>query len=429
DISSLIQYTYLPQRLDKKSDNNDFNSQQKIYQKGLYSNTSSYITINHYPSIWRIQINIETTADGLETDLNKISLQDSIYNNLKTNAITAKITPSYSYNDPGQLFKLNISLPTSYQYLHVQDKQFQRQNQYSYLYISPNTRINYRLSPLWETALSYRWNHTRGDIRDYLNGYLLTGYRNLIRKNGIQRESRNHSLSFRINFRNPIRGIFFYTNLVYMNRKNNLLSSQEFSTNIITTSGNIEQMNQQNTWLITGYFAKYLHAIRTNIAMNIQYNIATAQKEQQHEYTHQSENYTFNPSLNTEISKHISLNYSGKLIRNALKIGNKQSYNTKTITHQFMQELSAYLFPSSKTEIKVKGEYIYNEISSSASSGLFFIDFGMSYKLKQIEMNFTLNNLLNQKEYSYTVYNGLDTYYYHYRLRERSFLTTIIFSY
>ncbi|MDR0843897.1 MAG: hypothetical protein LBN71_01640, partial [Tannerella sp.] len=88
-----------------------------------------------------------------------------------------------------------------------------------------------------------------------------------------------------------------------------------------------------------------------------------------------------------------------------------------------------YYFPNKKLKFKAQAEYLYNEITTSAHSQSVFVDLEINYTHKRLEYALAWNNILNQKEYAYTLYNGLDTYQYNYRLRPQSILASVIFKY
>ena len=52
---------------------------------------------------------------------------------------------------------------------------------------------------------------------------------------------------------------------------------------------------------------------------------------------------------------------------------------------------------------------------------------GFKYKYKQLEYSLSCNNLFNKKDYSYTIYNTLNTYSYIYNIRSINVLGSICF--
>lgn len=60
---------------------------------------------------------------------------------------------------------------------------------------------------------------------------------------------------------------------------------------------------------------------------------------------------------------------------------------------------------------------------------MLFANLGATYKLKRVDLDLNWNNIFNKKEYSYSVFNGLDNYSYKYGIRPMSVLLTVSFKY
>jgi outer membrane receptor protein involved in Fe transport len=94
-----------------------------------------------------------------------------------------------------------------------------------------------------------------------------------------------------------------------------------------------------------------------------------------------------------------------------------------------IQTFKAFYFPNKSLQLKLQAEYLNNEITPTVKSELFFLDLGISYSYKQLEFTFDWNNIFNEKDYSYVIYSGLDSYSYNYKLRPESLFVTIKFKY
>ena len=60
---------------------------------------------------------------------------------------------------------------------------------------------------------------------------------------------------------------------------------------------------------------------------------------------------------------------------------------------------------------------------------MLFANIGATYKLKKVDFELNWNNIFNKKEYSYSVFNGLDTYSYSYGIRPMSIMLTTSFKF
>jgi outer membrane receptor protein involved in Fe transport len=55
-------------------------------------------------------------------------------------------------------------------------------------------------------------------------------------------------------------------------------------------------------------------------------------------------------------------------------------------------------------------------------------DCGLSYRQKAFKYSLNLNNIFNQRQYTYTEYSTVNTYTYQYNLRGREFLLAISYT-
>ena len=80
-------------------------------------------------------------------------------------------------------------------------------------------------------------------------------------------------------------------------------------------------------------------------------------------------------------------------------------------------------------ELNFQLEQSYNELDKNSAVNMLFANIGATYKLKKVDFELNWNNIFNKKEYSYSVFNGLDTYSYSYGIRPMSVILTISFKF
>lgn len=68
------------------------------------------------------------------------------------------------------------------------------------------------------------------------------------------------------------------------------------------------------------------------------------------------------------------------------------------------------------------------QLSDGRYKDLALFDASASYKIKQFTIKLSANNLLDQKAYSYTVFNGLNIHSYDFALRPREVVLSIQFT-
>jgi len=136
-----------------------------------------------------------------------------------------------------------------------------------------------------------------------------------------------------------------------------------------------------------------------------------------------STNFSISPDLRIQISKQLEIKYSMNY-----SLSSQQSVNFTTTYHQQSHNISLSYSPIDQLTIYGQMDFSRREISTDNYKNMQLFDAGVRYKRKKFEAELKLNNLLNTKEYSYTVVNQLDIFSYKYYLNPREVLLIFKFN-
>lgn len=94
----------------------------------------------------------------------------------------------------------------------------------------------------------------------------------------------------------------------------------------------------------------------------------------------------------------------------------------------YSQRLTLTYIPIKSLNLRASGEWRYTTLMDGDHKTSLLLDARAEYKIskKKIRLRLEMNNLLNKKSYNYTVYSGLNSYTYDYRMRGRELLFSII---
>jgi hypothetical protein len=261
-----------------------------------------------------------------------------------------------------------------------------------------------------------------------MRAYIMPDYTRLLTGAGILAKSRSLKYALKLNHKDPLNGFYYNLNGSYSKQKRNLIGQQRFVDRMIVSS-NREQDNNMEIWDGLGYIGKNFYNAKTNLSLTGQYTLIKSKRLQQGiAYPLQSAIWSLAPKISVIVKNYATLSYEATLSNNSLAIRAKKG-ETKTAFNQVSQLLKGYYFPNKKLKFKAQAEYLYNEITTSTHSESLFVDLEANYTYKKLEYALAWNNILNQKEYAYTLYSGLDTFQYTYRLRPQSILASVIFKY
>ncbi|MDR0825001.1 MAG: TonB-dependent receptor [Prevotella sp.] len=425
NISSYIQYSSLPHHLYVEIDTLDNKSDQKINHRGFYTQNSTSLTFLKRNSSFKIDFCVEGSLENLKSDLDHYYRlpKDSLQNNIHFDYIKFQVTPSYTLQM--RKSRLSIETPVNQRLLSVKDTYSGKDKNYN-IYIDPQIRYKYIMNVYWEANLSYRYTHDIGDITDFIHSFIMTNYRTIIQKSGILAKRNGQSVNLRINYKNPVSTLFANTNIYYRTSKINTLNQQDFSSTQAAIS-DVAFDNSSHIWIWNGYIGKYVDAIKTNFSISTSYsNINSKKRQQSVLYSISSTMWNVNTKINTKINDHVVVEYKADLVKDILSVKNDIS-PIKTSVYRINQKLSSCYLVNKEIELFIDLEHLHNKITDDLTSNIFFANTGFKYKHKQFEYSLSCNNIFNKKDYSYTIYNTLNTYNYLYKIRPINVLGSICF--
>ncbi|MDR1370306.1 MAG: TonB-dependent receptor [Dysgonamonadaceae bacterium] len=424
NINSFMRYSSLPRQLNVQTES--LTSDQSILRIGFYTQNNTYYSFKRGLSSFRVDLSLEAAFDNLKTDLKYHFLSDSIRNDIKSDFLKTFIQPQYSYNNGAFLF--SVKIPLVLDWLGVQDNEYKTNTEYSYLFVNPSANLRYKYE-MWELIAQVRYNQDIGDIAGLIPSYVMTGYRTLRNTSGILSKDKSLMNTFSLAYKDALNGFYFNLGGYYRKTERNMMSKQRF-INELSFSSNDQQSSQSKFRGANGYIGKNFYNIGTTFTLTANYARIESKKWQQGDhYPLQSEIWSLIPKVNFSVKRYFNVICEMVFSSNSQSITNSTANKYKSSFAQIAQKTSVSYFPNKKIEFKLQSEYFSDEIAEGIKTELVFLDCGFSYRHKKWEINFSWDNILNQKEYSYLTYRDLDSFSYSYRLRPQSLLATITFNY
>ena len=79
-------------------------------------------------------------------------------------------------------------------------------------------------------------------------------------------------------------------------------------------------------------------------------------------------------------------------------------------------------------KVRMTADIVKRDINANLSKTIVLSDCGISFRRKALRYALNLNNIFNQRHYSYSEYNMVNTYSFNYDLRGRELLFSITFT-
>ena len=346
----------------------------------------------------------------------------SILNRNQGLKITTSISPEYRLQSLNQRYGLTIGLPVNFYNLAYLNRLSPNADfYYNMPFFSPKIEGHYIFSAFAKLEFNSGINNSIGDITDFVVNPIQTSYNQQTAKSGILAKSSNFSSRLNFEFKKPVELFFSNYSVSYGAIKRNILSSQTVNTGAtnvgVNTSGVADENTTKNISVLVNA-SKVFSAIGTTLSLQSTYGISTGVQIRQGIKTDiNSTNFSISPDVKIQISKQLEISYSMNY-----SLSSQQAINFITTYHQQSHNISISYNPVDQLIIYGKMDFNRREISTDNYKNMQLFDAGVRYKRKKFEAELKLNNLLNTKEYSYTVVNQLDVFSYKYYLNPREIL-------
>jgi hypothetical protein len=348
------------------------------------------------------------TSDLSVTQLNNSTnlVSDSATNNL--NWQRNKFYAEAGYDIPGNILKVNITLPLSLVGINYNDTFYKLDKSLNRLYFDPRVSVKYQTGIEDYLTLNYNFRNAIGGIQDVYRGEILTNYRSLFANNADLTERQTQIASLGYNYRKAITLFFFSLNAAYTHQyANNIASS------ILTD--NIQQRvvlpfdNNINSWSFSGFVSKYSFALRTTFSGGLSYQTTKLNQIQNGNILpYNTINNTIGASAETKVNDKITLSYKLNYTQTTSKqVGG--SSNSKF--ERLIQTAALNYNPTSNLFFSASADHYYTHQQQANDLKYIFGDASVRYKFPKIKLDLevTAQNLFNTQNYT-AVYLSANVY-------------------
>ena len=347
---------------------------------------------------------------------------DSLQNDLGWKKYRAFLSAKYQYF--WQRFEFEASLPLSYNLLLIDDKLPDRQQTVNPILFNPSLTVRYTPNSYWNIRAIYGKYDNLGDIRNSYTGYIMRNYRSLNKYDAVLSDAVTHNFALQFAYRNPLKALFFNTNLMYEHFASNLMYDLSY-TGILQIQKTILQPTTANTYGIGGSISKGLYVLNSTVSLSANcYTMSAAQMSQGQLIDFNYNGYWIKPTIESKIASWGSLSFNS-LWNNGKMTIEKNSADNPTI-RSLSDYLTIYIFPLDNWNAGLNVEHYYNNAVSGENNN-FFADINLKYKTKKVEIAAKWANIFNTRKHITASYNGTSEFVHIYEIRPSQILVTVKF--
>lgn len=320
-------------------------------------------------------------------------------------------TPSMSF----LLGKHKVGIKSMISYAN----QSYRDSKSYHLWIDPLINWNCKVTVVSEFSASIGYKNTPLMGKGIYDTPIFTSYRTQRINRGETDATYSYYVTAAYNYSNPVLGLFLNVRPTYNCTSGNILYESTLNDNVYTMTATNKDYSMQTVG-VTGRISKTFGWAKTLIGLGASHNRT--------DYSILVSGMVNDARMNITTA---TLDYSLRPAR-ALSVEGKSNvhfYNQKNRTNPGLSSgnttdwkhyLNLHVFPANRWMISIKNELFHTNDKSVGTN--YFLDFAISYKVKQWELSLTANNLIGTSEFERrTLGNTIESYSVT-RLRPREFL-------
>lgn len=423
NFGSTMQYTETPDNaLDiSRYEEENRSIQQEARSRTFHTKETFYTGFQLLPSLTlSLPLALNANVNRLHTDWMGDTLA---VNALQGWDMSLSATPQIEYQTTNRGFRATIGMPLTLFTQDYRNKARGADLDFTKCHADWAVKLIYVPNGNVEWGASSYLHQNFGDMADLLTGPIQTDYRTIRTRSGIFGRSKliRNNLSF--DWQEPLTFWHFTARTGYNRSISNIMSGQQ------VTGGHqsLLEVVRDNTGDVistSASLSKYFFSIKTNVSVEGAYRWQRYESiSQQNIVNTYGSGYTLSGHISTNPVSKFQAFYDLTFQRSMMR-----RHEAKSSSDNWKQQARAiYTFRPSFL-VNLSGEWQRNSLPAGGRKSFAFFDAAMEYKFSKpkLRLRLELNNLLNTRTYSYTVYDALNTYAYNYRLNGREYLLTIV---
>ncbi|WP_121809511.1 carboxypeptidase-like regulatory domain-containing protein [Mucilaginibacter kameinonensis] len=328
---------------------------------------------------------------------NTVNLEsDSSINHLSWSR--KKLYAEAAYDLPGEILKVNLTLPVSLQQINYSDTLYALQKSLTRLYFNPQLRVKYQTGLENYLTFLYSYRNETGAITDMYQGYILKDYRTLYANNAALTERQNQQAALGFNYRKALTLFFASLNAQYNHIASNNIASYMITNNLQQRMV-LPSPNSTDSWAASGTVSKYSFALKTTFGAGVQWQSNRSVQIQNNSLLpFNTTSETVNISANTKVDEQVNFSYKAIFTQT-----DSHSAAVASAYHinQLLQQAFINYSPTTNLQFKLSGEHYFTRQRGNPDLKYFFADASARLRVEKWKTDLELSavNFLNVKTY------------------------------
>jgi hypothetical protein len=359
-----------------------------------------------------LPVSIYASYDNLET--NRIPQAD--FNHIHGWAFTPSVSPGFDIFSKNKRFYFNASADIALKGLYY------NKLDYTKLQLNPRIGAYYTFNANNKISFNSSISSHIGDMMTLLTAPMQTNYRTMYTSSGIIGESKSWSSSINWKLQLPMQYFTMSIEANHGENKQNTLFSQQMDGIDINSHALLRDTRSQSTGFKIST-TKSFPSIYSKLGFAANYGFGNSEQAVNDNVIKiHSYNYNLKGNASATPLTWLELNYNINYGWSRTKYTDVSNTWT-SLTHSG----AIHLFPIPALDLSLDYDHVRRQISNDQYKSMSLFNASAQYKFKKYVLRLELTNLLNQRSYSYTLFDGINTYTYDYGLCGRTMMLRATF--
>ena len=358
-----------------------------------------------------LPVSVSAAYDDLETNRTATGDIKAAVNDIRGWSVNPSLNPGFEIHSRNRRFYLSTGLGASLKGLYY------NKLHYTKPVLNPSLSMSYTFSANSKLSFSSNYSTSIGDMMTLLTNPMQVGYRTERTSSGIIGESNSWNTSGSWKWQLPMQYFTLNLGAGHSETKNNTLYSQSVSGIDISSSA-LQRDTRSRSTSFNFATTKNIPTLFAKFGLDGSYGFGSGEQAVNGEVIKtKNSNYSIHSNVAlTPISwleLKYDINYGWSQSRYA-----ENKNNITSLTHSG----AIHVFPIAVLDISLDYDHVRRQITTNQYKNMSLFNASAQYKLKKAVLRLELTNLLNQRSYAYTVFDGVNTYSYDYGLCGRTAL-------
>ncbi|MGM9675968.1 MAG: hypothetical protein ACI3X9_10945 [Bacteroidaceae bacterium] len=369
--------------------------------------------------VFRLSLPVRVSAVYDDVETNRVATGEM--NDIRGWSFTPSVNPGFEIHSRGRRLYLSAGLGAALKGMY-----YNKLN-YTKPVLNPSMGINYTFSANSKLQFSTGYTTQIGDMMTLLTEPMQVDYRTVRTSSGIIGESDSWSTTAGWKWQLPMQYFTLSLDARHSEDRHNTLYAQSVSGMDISSSA-LQRDTRSRSSRFSVSSTKNFPSVFTKLGARADYGFGnseqaiTSSEGAADIIRIRSCNYNLHGNASVEPVRWLELRYNIRYGWSRSRYSG-QNNTVTSLTHSG----AIHIFPIATLDLSLDYDHVRHQIATDTYKRMSLFNASAQYKLKQAVLRLELTNLLNQRSYSYTRFDGINTYTYDYGLCGRTAMFRLIF--